>query len=197
MRRDVLVQELHLVGEDPAVRRGSGTRPCSARTARRAAASRLPRACGSASSGCSAAGRHDVHPRVAAAARHRQDVVAGQPEERELAAAERADVAVAAEELAVVERRDLVEALDRHRLALIAMIEWRGDARTLAGQARDAAAGGEGVLAERPGHEVLRVVEARLLPRHPAVGHTVLSRASGSAGLPSAADECVVATDCA
>src|SRR5438132_562366 len=59
----------------------------------------------------------DVHPGVAAAARHRHDVVAGELEGREVSGAERADEPVAIEELAVVQRRDLVEALDRERLA--------------------------------------------------------------------------------
>src|SRR5205085_7560665 len=42
--------------------------------------------------------------------------------------------------------------------------------RALAREARDAAVVSEGPVAERPGDEVLRVIEARLLPADPAVG---------------------------
>src|SRR5687767_1336034 len=100
VRRDVLLQELHLVGEDAAigedeelraVRNVRGVEQLHVRLFRRAAA--LPLVAG-------AARRDHVHPRVAPAARHGQDVVAGQPVVREVAAAEGAHEAVAVEELA-------------------------------------------------------------------------------------------------
>ena len=79
------------------------------------------------------AGGDHVHPGVPAAARQRGDVVARQPEIVEVPAAIGADLAVAPEQLAVVERRHLVEALRRHRLALDGDDRMRGDAGALAG----------------------------------------------------------------
>src|SRR6185503_1578179 len=117
--------------------------------------------------------RDHVHPRVAPAARKRRDVVARQAEVAELAAAVPAHVAVATEELPVVERRHLVEALGGERLALDGDDGMGGDARALTGTAADAAVVGELLLAQRPRDQVLRVVEARLLPADPAVRDAV------------------------
>src|SRR2546423_7780738 len=108
--RDVLLQELHLVRKDAAVgedqvlglvRDVGGVEELHTRLFRQAVplvAVAVP------------AGAHHVHPGVPAAARQWRDVVARQPEVVELAAAVRAHVPVAPEELAVVERRNLVEA---------------------------------------------------------------------------------------
>src|SRR5437764_13075472 len=118
MRRDVLLQELHLVRQDAAVgedqvlglvRDVGGVEELHARLFRQAVplvAVAVP------------AGAHHVHPGVPAAARKRRDVVARQAKIVELAAAVGAHVAVAAEELSIVEGRNLVEALRGKRLAL-------------------------------------------------------------------------------
>src|SRR2546430_11329236 len=105
MRRQVLLQELHLVGENAAVgedqvlglvRNVGRVEQLQAGLLRQAVAL-VPVAV--------PAGGDDVHPGVAPAARQRRDVVARQPEVAELAAAVRAHVAVAPEQLAVVDRK--------------------------------------------------------------------------------------------
>src|SRR5450756_886740 len=78
-------------------------------------------------------------------------------------------MAIAAEQLAIVERRHLAEALGRHRLALDGDDGVGGDAGALAGLARGAAVNRERAFAQRPGHQVLGVVIAGLLPGDPAV----------------------------
>src|SRR4051812_50135073 len=107
MRRDVLLQELHLMGQDAAVGedgvlglvRDIGRVEELHASFLRQAVALVPVAV--------PAGRSHVHPRVAPAARERRDVVARQPEIIELAAAVAAHGPVAAEELAVIERRGL------------------------------------------------------------------------------------------
>src|SRR5712691_3491555 len=173
MRRQVLLQELHLVGENAAV--GEDQVLGLVRNVRRVeqlqagllrqAVALVPVAV--------PAGGDDVHPGVASAARQRRDVVARQPEVAELAAAVRAHVPVAPEQLAVVQRRHVVEAFRCQRLALDGDDGVGGDARALAGQPADAAVISEGLVAQRPRDQVLRVVEARLLPADPAVRHAV------------------------
>ena len=90
--RDVLLQEFHLIDEDAsigedeefrAVRHVGRIQQLHVRFLGRAAAFLLVAV---------AARGDDVHPRVAAAARHRQDVVAGQLEVGEVAAAEAAEI---------------------------------------------------------------------------------------------------------
>src|SRR4051812_34857809 len=173
VRRDVLLQELHLVREDAAVgqdqvlglvrhvRRIEELEPAFLRQAVSLVAVAVP------------AGREHVHPRVSAATRERRDVVAGQAEVAELAAAVAAHVAIPAEKLPVIQRRYLVEALGSERLALDGDDRVRRDAGALAGDARDAAVVSEGRVAQRPGDEILRVIETRLLPADPAVGDAV------------------------
>src|SRR5262245_45788524 len=155
VRRHVLPQELHLVGEDAAV--GEDQVFGLVRHVRRVEqldAGFLGHAVALLAVALPA-GRDDVHPGVAAAARRRPDVVARQAEEVVLAAAVRAHVAVAAEQLAVVQRRHLVEAARGQRLALDGDDGMRGDARAFAGHARHAAAEREGLVAHGPGDEVL------------------------------------------
>src|SRR6476661_9193743 len=173
VRRDVLLQELHLVREDAAVgedevlglvrhvRRIEKLEPAFLRQPIALVPVAMP------------AGADHVHPGVAPAARERRDVVAGEAEVAELTAAVGAHVAVAAEQLPVIQRRHLVEALGGERLALDGDDRVRGDAGALPGDAGDAAVVGEGLVAQRPGDQVLRIVEARLLPADPAVGDTV------------------------
>src|SRR3954463_1149619 len=173
VRRDVLLQELHLVRKDAAVGedqvlglvrhvgRIEELEPALLRQAVPLVAVAVP------------AGGDHVHPRVASAARERRDVIAGQAEVAELAAAVAAHVAIAAEELPVIQRRHLVEALGGERLALDGDDRVRRDAGALAGGARDRAVVGEGLLAQRPGDQILRIVEARLLPADPPVRDTV------------------------
>src|SRR5687767_3799569 len=174
MRRYVLLEELHLVGEDPAVGEDQVLR--LVRHIRRVQQldARLLRQAIALLAVALAAGRHHVHPGVAPAARQRPDVVARQAEEAVLATAVGAHVAVAAEQLAVVERRHLVKALGRQCLALDGDDGMRRDARAQAGTARNPAVEGEGFLAHGPRDQVLRVIEAGLLPADPAVGHTVV-----------------------
>src|SRR5216117_1890218 len=104
----------------------------------------------------------------------RPDMVPRPPQKAESPSAIRADMAVAAKQLAVVERRHLIEALHRHRLALDRDDRARRDARAPARRTGDAAVENELLFAEGPGHQVLRVVEARLLPVDPAVRHPVI-----------------------
>ena len=174
MRRDMLLQEFHLVHEDPAIGKDQvfglvrhirriqelGARFLGGAVALHAVA--MP------------AGGDHVHPGIPATAGQRLDMVAGQPEVMEIPSAICTQLAVAAEQFAIVERRDLVEAFSRHRLALDGDDGVCGDARALARQVGDAAVESEGPLPHRPGDEVLGVVEAGLLPADPAVRHAVV-----------------------
>src|SRR6266496_5568892 len=99
-------------------------------------------------------------------------MVPRKPQEAEFPAAVGADMAVAAEQLAVVERGHLVETPHRHRLALDRDDRSRGDAGALAGRAGNAAVENELPVAQGPGHQVLCVVETCLLPGDPAVGRS-------------------------
>src|SRR4051812_7622731 len=119
------------------------------------------------------AGGDHVHPCVEAAPGDGRDVIAGEPEEAELAAAVGAHLLVPAEKLAIVEGRHLVEALRRKRLAPYRDNGVGGDARAQAGVARDAAVKCERAVAERPGDQVFGVIEAGLLPAYPAVRRAV------------------------
>src|SRR6267142_1415203 len=121
-----------------------------------------------------AAGGYHVHPGVGAAARHRPDVIARQSQVAESACAIGADVAVAAEQLAIVERRNLIESAHRHRLALDRDDRAGGDAGASSGLLGNPPVENELALAERPGDQVLGVVEARLLPGNPAVRYAVI-----------------------
>src|SRR6185312_9098319 len=174
IRRHMLSQELHLVDEDAAVgedqelgavRDVGCVQQLHVRLFGRAAAFLLV---------ARAAGGHHVHPRVAAPARHREDVVAGELERREMAAAERADEAVAVEELAVVERRDLVESLDGERLAADGDDRVGGDAGAFPGALAAAPEDRERLVADLPGHPFLGVIPHRLLPGDPPVRDPVL-----------------------
>src|ERR1043166_7018652 len=120
-----------------------------------------------------AAGSHHVHPGIGAAAGKRVYVIARQARCAEFTAAIRADMPVAMKQLAIVERRDLAERLHRHRLALDRNDAARGNAGALPGLARNTAEYGECMLAERPRHAVLDVIETRMLPGDPAMRHTV------------------------
>src|SRR5258706_13218585 len=107
----MLAQELHLVGEDAAV--GEDQELGAVGNVGRVDELHV-RLFGGAAAFlliARAAGRDDVHPMVPSAARHGQDVIAGEPEGREVAAAEGADETVAVEKLAVVQWRYLVESL--------------------------------------------------------------------------------------
>src|SRR5689334_6499163 len=174
VRRHVLAQELHLVGEDAAVgedqelgavRDVGRVQELHVRFLGRAVALLLVAV---------AAGGHDVHPGVPAAARHRHDVVAGELVGREVAAAEGAHELVAVEELAVVERRDLVESLDGERFAADGDDRVGGDARTLAGAVATTAPEGELLSPQLPRHAFLGVIPDRLLPGDPTMGYPVL-----------------------
>src|SRR5471032_740504 len=174
VRRYMLAQELHLVGEDAAV--GEDEELGAVRYIGRVDEVHV-RLFGSTAAFllvARAARGDDVHPGVAAAARHRKDMVAGEAERREVAAAERAHEAVAVEELAVVQGRHLVEALDGERLAADRDDRIGGDARDLAGAVAAPAGHREGLAAHFPGNALLGVVPDSLLPGDPAVGHAVL-----------------------
>jgi hypothetical protein len=120
-----------------------------------------------------AAGRDYVHPMIAAAARQRRDVVAGKAQVSEFSAAIGANMAIAAKQFAIVERRHLRKTPGRHRLALDGDDGICGNARALAGFARSSAIESERSIAQRPCHQVLGVVVAGLLPGYPAVGNAV------------------------
>src|SRR5260221_360401 len=89
-------------------------------------------------------------------------------------AAKGAHAAVAVEELAVIERRDLVESLDGERLAADGDDRVGGDAGALAGALGAAPVHGERLAADLPGDPLLGVIPDRLLPGDPAVGDAVL-----------------------
>jgi hypothetical protein len=93
---------------------------------------------------------------------------------REVAAAERAHELVAVEELAVVQRRDGVEALDGERLAADGDDRVGGDVRALTGAVATTAPEGELLAPQLPGNAFLGVVPDRLLPGDPAVRNAVL-----------------------
>jgi hypothetical protein len=129
-----------------------------------------------------AAGGDAVHPAVAAAARHRHDVLARQLVEVEAAAAVGADMAVAHEQLGVGQRRRLPPGARRdgaaHRDDGVHL-----DARLQPGGALDAAAQHLEGLAQRPGdgvagveHRPLRGRDPRLRPtRHRAAARPCLA----------------------
>src|SRR6185295_15772653 len=174
VRRHVLLQELHLVRQDATVGQDQVFGLVRhVRQVQQFHAGLLGQAVALVPVALSAGG-DNVHPGVAPAARQRPDVVPRQAEETEFPCAVGAHVAVAAEQLAVVQRRHLVEAPGGKRLALDGDDRMRRDAGALAGHARDAAVESEGLFAHGPGNQVLGVVEARLLPADPAVRNTVV-----------------------
>src|SRR5207244_4432817 len=108
--RDVLDQKFHLgrenfaIGEDQVLRLVRHIR-CVKKLQ-----SRFFRHAVALDSVAGTARRDHVHPRVSAAARYRPDMVPRQPQKAEPPSAIRADMAVAAKQLAVVDRRHLIEA---------------------------------------------------------------------------------------
>src|SRR5258706_1969255 len=131
MRRDVLLQEVHLVGEDAAVGENQvlGLVRDVGRVEKFHAG--LLRQAVALAAVAMAAGRDHVHPGVAPAARERLDVVARQAEIAELAAAVAAHVAVAAGELPGVERRGPGETLCPPRPAPYGEVPIGGDSLRL------------------------------------------------------------------
>src|SRR5712691_6843928 len=172
--RDVLDQKFHLVRENLPIGEDQVLRLVRHIGCVEKLQSRFFRHAVALDSVARPARRDHVHPRVGAAARYRPDMVPRQPQEAESPAAIRADMAVAAKKLAVVERWYLIEALHRHRLALDRDDRTRGDAGAPAGRPGDTAVENELLLAQRPCDQVLCIVKARLLPGNPAVGHTVI-----------------------
>src|SRR5712691_831492 len=104
MRGNVLDQNFHLVRENFAVGEDQVLRLVRHVGRVEELQSRLLRHAVALDSVAGPARRDDVHPRVGAAARYRPDMVPRQPQEAESPSAIRADVAVAAKQLAVVER---------------------------------------------------------------------------------------------
>jgi hypothetical protein len=92
----------------------------------------------------------------------------------EQAAAIRAHMSVAVEQLAVVERGDLIEPFHRHRFAPNGDDRGGGDRRDFAGFAAFAAAYGERRGACFPSDSLFCVVPDSVLPSNPSVWNTVL-----------------------
>ena len=115
------------------------------------------------------AGGDYIHPDIAPALGYRHDVVACQAQAGQPFAAVGADVLIAVKQLAIVEWRHLVEMATIECAALDGDDAVGADFRALASHAADAAMDGEAVLADAPGHQILGVVEARVLPRYPAM----------------------------
>src|SRR6266852_9590268 len=172
--RNVLDQKFHLVRENLPIGENQVLRLVRHVRRVKKLQPRLLRNAVALDSVAGPARRDHVHPRVGAAARYRPDMVSRQPQEAESPSAIRADMAVAAKQLAVVERRHLIETFHRHRLALDRDDRPRGDAGAPARRPGDAAVKNELPLAQRPGDQVLCIVKARLLPSDPAVGHAVI-----------------------
>src|SRR5690606_34829605 len=120
------------------------------------------------------AGSDHIHPSIAATAGYRPDVIPRQTQGMEFAAAVGAEVAVAPEQLAIVQRRYLIESLESHGFAANGDDGMAGDAGPLPSQAGNAAIGSESDIAKSPCHQILGIVEACLLPRDPAVRDTVV-----------------------
>src|SRR5258708_5350531 len=170
----MLAQELHLVGEDAAI--GEDQELGAVRNVGRVDELHV-RLFGSAAAFllvARAAGRDDVHPMARPAARHREDVVAGEPEGREVAAAECADETVAVEKLAVVQWRYLVETLDRERLAANRDDRIGGGARAFPRAVAMPAVDRERFAPCFPSYTFLGVIPNSLLPGDPSVGNAVL-----------------------
>ncbi len=162
-------QKIHLVGEDVAVAKNQVFRLVRhIRRIEKLHAGLFWRAPAFPLIAGTTGGDH-VHPRIAPALRNRRDMVARQAGAGQAVATIGADMAVAMEQLAVVERRHLAELTPGQRAALDGDDAVRTDFRLLPGQPAEAAMDGEAVISRRPGHQVLGVIKAGMLPSHPAV----------------------------
>lgn len=100
-------------------------------------------------------------------------MVTRQPQERELARAVTADMPITPEEFPIAERRHLIEALDRYRLALDRNYRVRRYAGPDPGRSRYSAIERECSVAQSPSNEILGVIKTGLLPGNPPMRDTV------------------------
>ena len=121
-----------------------------------------------------AAGGHHVHPDVLAALGNRVHMIPGQTAAGKAIATIGADMAVPLEQFAIGEGRYLVQRAATQGLAADGDDAVSTDGGALAGDAVDAAVEGETVVADAPGHHVPSIIEACMLPVHPAMRGAVL-----------------------
>lgn len=169
---ELRAQEVHLVGQNAAVRQRQELRPVRHIGHGEQRHVRLFGTAAALARIAALAGGDDVRPHVAAAARQRLHVIARELMFGALRSAVHAHEAVAPKQFVVVQ--GWRSALDQQALAraLHGDDAVHDDARTQAGFARDAAADFEFVVACRPRDEAAAVQRYRILPGHPSYGCT-------------------------